>query len=102
MVCTPLIASVARRRPVERPSRDWPLPPELRRENVTVASFVPWHEQPTVLPAGEDPPYLFWRKLQAWRRWQDAVTEWGAANGLDRDALRAEGLWPKQAPPFRR
>lgn len=90
---------MARRKPVQRAGLDSPLPPELRRENVTVETFVFWDERPDSW-CSDDPPYLFWRKLRAWRRWQDAVTEWGTANGLDHQALRAEGLWPIHPPPF--
>ena len=75
------------------------LPAHLRRDAVRVEDFVPWEEP--VASVGEDPPYLTFRRLRAWRRWQDAVSAWGAERGLDVPQLRALGLYPIQPPRFR-
>lgn len=76
------------------------LPVGLRRENVNIESFVSWDEQPLPKYGGEDPPYLWWRKLRSWRRRQAAVEEWGAERDLDVRRLRALGLYPSQPPRF--
>jgi hypothetical protein len=55
------------------------LPEHLRRDAVRVEDFVPWEEP--VSSVGEDPPYLAFRRLRAWRRWQDAVTAGPAPSG---------------------
>jgi hypothetical protein len=91
-------AVVARRKHLESPPSDSPLPPELRRQNVTVETFVPWDEQ--VSSTGEPPPYLAFRRLRARRRWQSAVEEWGSGQGLDVQDLRALGVYPTQPPRF--
>lgn len=91
---------MARRRHPEPPVSESALPVGLRRENVTVESFVSWEEQPLSEYGGEDPPYLWWRKLRSWRRWQAAVEEWGAERDLDVRQLRALGLYPSQPPRF--
>lgn len=57
-----------------------------------------WDEQPLPEDEGEDAPYLWWRKLRSWRRWQAAVEEWGAERDLDVRRLRALGLYPRQRP----
>jgi hypothetical protein len=75
------------------------LPEHLRRDAVRVEDFVPWEEPVSSL--GENPPYLAFRRLRAWRRWQDAVTAWGAERGLDVPQLRALGLYPIHPPRFR-
>jgi len=74
------------------------LPEHLRRDVVRVEDFVPWDEP--VSSVGEDPPYLTFRRLRAWRRWQAAVTAWGAGQGFDERQLRALSLWPTQPPRF--
>src|SRR4051794_2311121 len=96
---------MARRRPV--PTDSGPvLPWELRPENVTVETFVSrWEEpaepySPLVDPSFEGGSYPSWRRLRAWRRWQEAVTAWGAAQGLSITDLRKAGLWPTHRPPF--
>jgi hypothetical protein len=76
------------------------LPEHLRRDAVRVEDFVPWDE-PVASVVGEDPPYLAFRRLRAWRRWQDAVTAWGAERDLDVPQLRALGLYPIHPPQFR-
>jgi hypothetical protein len=88
---------VARRKRLEPPTSDSPLPPELRRQNVTVETFVSWDERPDKW-CTDDPPYLWWRRLRTWRKWQDAVEEWGQGQGLDVRQLRNRGLWPIQPP----
>jgi hypothetical protein len=87
---------VARRRKAPVPVVE--LPPHLRRDSVTVETFVPWDEPMSCV--AEDPPYLTFRRLRAWRMWQSAVSEWGAVQGLDVRQLRALGLWPVQPPRF--
>jgi hypothetical protein len=74
------------------------LPPHLRRDSVTVETFVAWDEP--IACVGEDPPYLTFRRLRAWRRWQDAVEGWGAERALDVRQLRALGFWPVSPPRF--
>ncbi len=74
------------------------LPAHLRRDVVTVETFVGWDEPLSCV--GEDPPYPTYRRLRAWRRWQDAVAMWGAGQGMDVRQLRAAGLWPVQPPRF--
>jgi hypothetical protein len=74
------------------------LPEHLRYDAVRVEDFVPWEEP--VSSVGEDPPYLAFRRLRAWRRWQAAVTAWGAERDLDVPQLRALGLWPVSPPRF--
>jgi hypothetical protein len=59
---------------------------------VRVEQFVPWDEP--VWHMGEDPSFLTYRRLLSWRRWQDAVTAWGAGQGLDVPQLRDLGLYP--------
>jgi hypothetical protein len=87
---------VARRRQPSVPVVE--LPEHLRRDSVTVEQFVPWDEP--LFSVGEDPPYLTFRRLRAWRRWQAAVIAWGGERGLDVRQLRALGLWPVQPPRF--
>lgn len=91
---------MARRKRLEPPPLESPLPPWLRRENVTVETFVSWDERPDPWCPDDTANHLWWRRLRAWRRWQAAVLEWGAKRGLDRGQLRDRGLWPIQAPPF--
>jgi hypothetical protein len=60
--------------------------------------FVLPEELPPADWTGENPPYECWRRMRAWRRWQTAVTEWGAERGLDVPELRALGVYPRQRP----
>jgi hypothetical protein len=48
---------MARRRVPDPPVGESPLPVGLRRENVTVESFVSWDEQPLPEYGGEDPRF---------------------------------------------
>ena len=94
---------MARRKRAEPPPLPSPLPWGLRRENVTVETFVPTGEQPRSLYGSNEPRDLIWRrKLVAWRRWQAAVETWGDEHGMDYWELRARRLWPQQPPPFAR
>jgi hypothetical protein len=88
---------MARRRRPELPPSESPLPFWLRPENVVVEDFVEPEEQPPADWIGDD---RCWRGLRAWRRWQDAVTEWGAERGFDTSELRNRGLYPYQRPRF--
>jgi hypothetical protein len=74
------------------------LPEHLRRDAVRVEQFVPWDEP--LSSVGEDSLYPTYRRLLSWRRWQDAVTAWGAERGLDVPQLRALGLYPVAPPRF--
>ena len=79
------------------------LPPELRRGNVTIEQFVSPDERPPSYWSGADAQHYFqWRQIQALRRWQDVIAEWGASQGLDARQLRASALWPTYPPRFRR
>jgi hypothetical protein len=89
---------MARRRPSEPSPSESPLPFELRPESVVVEDFVAPDEQPPADWTGERPPHECWRRLRAWRRWQDAVTAWGAERDLDVPELCARGLYPRQRP----
>jgi hypothetical protein len=89
---------MARRRRSEPPPRESPLPFKLRPENVVVEDFVSPDEQPPPDWTGENPPFECWRRLRAWRRWQDAVIAWGTEQGLDVPELCARGLYPRQRP----
>jgi hypothetical protein len=91
---------MARRRRPEPPPSESPLPFKLRPENVVVEDFVSPDEQPPADWTGENPPYECWRRLRAWRRWQDAVIAWGTEQGLDVPQLRTLGLYPIQPPRF--
>jgi len=66
------------------------LPEQLRRDVVTVETFVPWDEP--VWQLGDVPPYLTYRRLLSWRRWQNAVAAWGAVRDLDVRQLLAPVL----------
>jgi len=94
---------VARRRepePVQFEQAD--LPAELRRENVTIQQFVADTEQPPPYWRDTDAPeYYQWRQLCALCLWQDAIAEWGTAQGIDTRELRGSSLWPTHPPPFR-
>jgi hypothetical protein len=79
------------------------LPAQLRCGAVTVEDFVPSGEQPPHWwgRGGADDSDAEWRKIRALRRWQDAVTAWGAERGLDVRQLRALGFYPGRPPRFR-
>lgn len=78
------------------------LPEHLQRGVVTVEDFVPsWEMPPDWWSSGTgDYSDRDWRLLRSWRRWQDAVTEWGVQHGLDDGELRRRGWWPGRPPPF--
>lgn len=102
---------MARRRAVVGPVVAAPPPVLLeclRRDGQTVERWVgpdehePYDRRTRVVGAGGDPREVAdaeWRQITALRRWQAAVTEWGAEHGLDTRALRRMGHWPTYPPP---
>lgn len=65
------------------------LPEHLRRGVVHVRDFVDKDERP---PSYVHDSVGWWQVHQAFRRWQQAVAEWGATVGLDEAAAwRVEG-----------
>ncbi len=79
------------------------LPAELRPANVTIEQFVsPDERPPSYWSQADAPHYTQWRQIHALRRWQDAIAQWGASQGLDARQLRGSALWPTHPPRFRR
>jgi soluble lytic murein transglycosylase-like protein len=75
------------------------LPEWLRRGVARVEDFVSPDERPPELWSGD---LAEWRAVRGWRRWQDAVEQWGQERGLDRAGLMDVGAWPSSPLPFLR
>ncbi len=89
---------MARRRRPEPPVSEAALPGGLRRENVTVESFVSWDEQSLLEYGVGIRLNLWWRKLWSWRRWQ-TWSRVGQRAGLRRvQAVRAWVVSTVQQP----